>query len=116
MIVTTSYFSNWRKFKDDQDIYSIVRLKPKWSKYKNIIEFAPSTKLLRLYKDNKISEIEYIDMYRKEQEKIDHLKILNSLKSDNIVLICYEKTEDFCHRHILLKMLEEKGVNVKYEK
>ena len=30
----------------------------------------------------------------------------------DIALVCYEKSEDFCHRHLVAKWLKENGYNV----
>ena len=42
---------------------------------------------------------------------IKDLKLLVPNKS--IALICYEKPEDFCHRHLVAKWFSENGVNCK---
>ena len=42
------------------------------------------------------------------------IKDLKSLVNNNsIVLICYEKPDDFCHRHLVANWFNENGVNCK---
>lgn len=41
---------------------------------------------------------------------IDIEKLANS-KADNIILLCYEKPGDFCHRHLVADWLKENGVD-----
>lgn len=39
---------------------------------------------------------------------ISELEKLTNTKSDNIILICYEKSSDFCHRHLVSDWLRAK--------
>ena len=41
---------------------------------------------------------------------IDIEKLANS-RADNIILLCYEKPGDFCHRHLVADWLKENGVD-----
>jgi uncharacterized protein (DUF488 family) len=37
----------------------------------------------------------------------------NSIQSNDICLICYEKPNDFCHRHLVADWLNKNGVECK---
>jgi uncharacterized protein YeaO (DUF488 family) len=75
-----------------------------------IKEVSPSKKLLKDYKNKSINELEYKQRYISEME-IDKGH-LNSLKlrhgAGNIItLLCIEREGEFCHRHILKKLIEK---------
>lgn len=111
MNVYTSYFSNRRNFPDNFEVFSIVQYAPKWSKYRNIKDFAPSATLLRDYKRGDVTDKEYTIRYMLEMSRIDIESILKSIKSDNVIFVCYEKPNEFCHRHILRNILKRYGIN-----
>lgn len=110
MKIYTSYFANYRNFPKDYKIFSIVRLKPRWSKHINLQELAPSASLIGDYKKGVIDEKEYERRFRKEIKGRNIKKMLASLGYDKVVLVCYEKSEDFCHRHILRDVMKEQGL------
>ena len=105
-MIYTSYFANWRKFPAGFDQYSIARFSPVGFKGKSLLELSPSQEILSKYKNKKISNEEYEKLYIDQLKSIDVLSILNKL--GNSILLCYEKKEDFCHRHILSKYVKEK--------
>ena len=74
--------------------------------------FAPKWNIVIDLKNNKISEEEYTVLY--------HQQMLNSyenhqykwkelLNKDEVVLICFCKASDFCHRHLLAQYLVNIG-------
>lgn len=88
---------------------------PKWfpKKYlKDIkLNLSPTHKILTLYKNNDLDEESYINMFYEDvlnKNNINH--ILNQLTniSNKIVLLCYEKPFNFCHRHIVSYWLSQK--------
>lgn len=66
------------------------------------------------YKDGTIDEMTYTSRYRKQLDaKLFNIilsldTLIKQAKEKDIVLLCYEKPDSFCHRHILAKWLEEK--------
>lgn len=127
--IYTSYFAKIRHIKYNIDkpcFINIARfIKPEIFKdmHMSIEEFMPSSSILRVYKNNitwknlkKQTEEEYEQAYLKElEENKDKIELL--LKKhivpkleyfDNIFLMCYEKSGDFCHRNILRKFLKDK--------
>ena len=113
MKIYTSYFSNYRNFGDLHPV-SIALYLPKYFKGDKEYLLAPSKEILAL-KDN-------VDLYTKkfndELSRIDAkliFKLLKNFSSDkDVVLLCYEKPPQFCHRHLVAKWLE-KELNIKVE-
>ena len=108
MAIYTSYFANWRKFPEGAYTLGITRHPPK--NVQNWTALSPSDELLRAYKAGRISEHIYSRRYKSElayQSKEAVVTILRDLeqKHGNVVLCCYEKKGDFCHRQILAEWL-----------
>ena len=67
------------------------------------------------YKDQVISEEEYRIRYRRQLDlRKDALSrslaiIQRNAREKEVVLICYEATGSFCHRHILAQWLKDNG-------
>lgn len=86
---------------------------------KNILEFAPYRDFFHVWRDNigKIPEEEntryYIELYySRVLSKIDIEKLLENEKDP--ILLCYEDSSQFCHRHVLAEYINMKyGVEVK---
>lgn len=109
-MIRTSYFAGIKKFDlDISDCISISRNPPRGYKGKCLDVLAPSVELLCGMKNGYIGESAFNHKYLSEIEfaidgNFDKLKRL----IDGKVLLCYEKPEDFCHRHILAEWLREK--------
>ena len=116
--IYTSYFANSHNFPADTLTIGVTRFPPKDWKGINFIDLAPSEKLLRQYKNKEIDEYIFRILYLRElNSKFSNEEILATLKAlsnKDIILCCYEKPTDFCHRHILAEWL---GDNInEYEK
>lgn len=79
---------------------------------KNLSELAPKKEFWQKWHDNigKISEEENILYYVKEYyhqvlKKLDPGLLFESL-SNKTILLCYEESEEFCHRHLVAFWLE----------
>lgn len=126
----TSYYSNFRNIPKDYLCIGISRFVPiefKNSDYRNFIWasdnfLAPSESLLYDIKSDKITQEEYSKRYIEELIKsvpiktkyenlLDWIIAFDSEISFHeanwkaVVFMCYEKPTDFCHRHILRKLL-----------
>lgn len=110
-------FSRHSKYVRDGLIpISIASKAPKWYTGLEYLKLAPKWSFLREYKQGKISKFEYKDSYNllvlsdlSPTEVVNDLCDLlknNELYSDsannNIVLLCYEVTTDFCHRQLVV--------------
>ena len=116
MEIYTSYFANIKKL--DKDMYTFVSISlypPKWYEGKVYKKVAPSNEILMDWKQgNKDDEAKshYERMYNfKILRKLSAKDILNDLQElsegKDIVLLCFEKSMDFCHRHLLARFLEK---------
>ena len=115
MALYTSYFANWRNFPEGAKIIGITQYPPPgWTTSKqNWKGLAPSIELLSQYKNKQINETKFKSQYlneletkygNKKQDMINYFRDLSQEK--DIVLCCYEKKGDFCHRHILREWLQ----------
>ena len=112
--IYTSYFANWRNFPEGSLMIGVTRFPPTfWENGINIAALAPSEDLLRRYKNKQIDEYVFKTIYLTElADRGFNSKAVRNLlnavsKNRDIVLCCYEKPEDFCHRHILAEWLGE---------
>jgi len=112
-MILTSYFANWRKFPGNRKTISISRITPSWFKPDiEAKELAPSLKLLNDYKKGVVSDREYEEIYYKETlSKLDPFEIYDKYKDG--VFLCYESSEDFCHRQLVSKWLSQNSLPVK---
>ena len=84
-------------------------------------ELAPSKQLLKEYKAKKKTWEEFAKSFQSElkdqKESIDALKELKTKsKSGNITLLCYEKDDKPCHRHLLKRLIEDSKFEIKIQK
>jgi len=104
MAVYTSYFG---KYKGANGV-SIVRGRPSKFSGEQYLELAPPWSLIEGYKSGVYSKEDYTKKYiATVLNKLDPEKVYNDL--DGKVLLCYERSEDFCHRHIISKWLNDNG-------
>lgn len=93
---------------------AICRYPPKWYRGLTYKALAPPTPLLNAWNGGAITAKGYIRVYESE--------VLNNLNPDvvvgeltkladghDIVLLCYEKTGDFCHRQLVADWLNRAG-------
>ena len=114
-MIYTSYFSSKKYNKEDG--VSIARYNNFWKgeTYPNLY---PSEELLNWFK--KIDKVDQNDIWFTEQyERAYYEEILNKLDPHKVaadlegkVLLCYEKSEDFCHRHLVAAWLNSYGYKV----
>jgi hypothetical protein len=104
--IKTSYFAKYKK----PDGVSIAWHSPFWYKGPVYPALAPTESILMEYKTSKQDEAarqRYIKRYRDEVlSRLDPEKVARDL--DGKVMLCYEKPNDFCHRHLVVAWLEVK--------
>lgn len=86
---------------------SIARWTPPAIYIESYPDLFPSAQLLSDYKKFLITKEEYIETYNKQLEKLDSNKVYKDL--DGCILLCYEKSSDFCHRHLVGSWLKGNG-------
>ena len=109
-MIYTSYFANWRKFPPGAKVIGMARIMRFNNNWGQWLAAAPSEKLLKQWKNKQITEEQFAEIYLRELQ-IDKEKTRQQLwqleeQYNNVVLCCYEKKGDFCHRHILAEWLD----------
>ena len=122
MRIWTSYFANLKTL-EDNGIYcvAICNKIPTFFKGPNIESVSPNNSILWEYKKSGETDVDrerykqrYINevlcAYRFHPEYFTQLLESFSASENNkdIALLCYERPEDFCHRHILAEWLNER--------
>lgn len=107
----TSYFAKVKTFPANSKVYSIANSTP--FPMETISCVVPSWNLVSRYKQGLIDENDYIIEYiaMLEQNKIFILNSINNL-TDGAILCCYEKSDKFCHRHILADWLRQNNIKI----
>lgn len=117
MIYTSYYTKMSRLSAEDKIFLRVSNSQPSWFKHKTIpcTKFYPEWLLVEGVKNKTITEDEYKQAYllmlNKDPEfkskMQDKLKTLQKDNPDkNIVLLCWEAPDKFCHRHILADWLD----------
>lgn len=101
-MIKTSYFAGYKGTRG----VSIARWN-NWWKGETYKELAPPAELLTLYKKGLISKKGYTHVYKRYLKTLDVHKVAKDLNGK--VLLCYEKPEDFCHRHLVATWLQQAG-------
>ena len=119
-MIYTSYFA---KLKDVRDLgitpVSIAQGVPKGIEILSYKKLAPSWALIREYKQSKDTSFYTRIYFETILNKLNQYQVVSELvllaSSSDIALFCYEKPEDFCHRHIVsqwLSLILPKGEEV----
>ena len=110
MSVETSYF---KKEFNNPNAVSIAAKCPLFFKGREYKKLAPKYWFLKKYKQDGDKEF-YIKKYFEEVlNKLDPKKVYNEL-GENSILLCWESSEKFCHRHIVAEWLSKTiGVEIK---
>lgn len=121
MDIYTGYYAQMKKYvQADLVPVSIAYLMPVWYMGETCFELAPPRQLLKKYKDGILTPEGYTEEYKVFLDnEVKWSKVLKKLrgisskhKGKDLVLCCYEKPEDFCHRHILAEYLTDTGIDV----
>lgn len=84
------------------------KLAPKWSffnEWKNGTEYKGDNDYYICHFNNEV-----LDKLSVLQVIEDLQKIANTKDTDKIILLCYEKPGDFCHRHLVADWLTKNGL------
>lgn len=131
-MIYTSYFGKVKKIPEYMVPVSIAASTPKWfvnSGGKAFHTLAPRFSLVMDYKNKEIDTSEYTEKYSKQLADLDPKEIVDELTDifkfaheglptgvsvasnpdASVVLLCYEKPEDFCHRKLVADWLTENG-------
>ena len=122
--IYTTYFAKLKKLPRNIVPVSICRYPPSGFKGIQYKKLAPTGEILSSFKNNE-EKSAYIEQYNEEilskcnvHEVMDDLLCMTGLKGgpnglrDSIALVCFEKPEDFCHRHLVADWFKQNGYDV----
>lgn len=107
-MIYTSYYAKTKNI-DSSLLVNIARFVPKSMRttMPSYADVVPTAEMLLKYKKDQDCD-SYVKEYReKVLSKLSPAKVAKDLEGK--VLCCYEKSTDFCHRHILAEWLQENG-------
>lgn len=108
MKIYTSYYANIKNLIDCTPV-SIAGYAPTWYKGAQYKKLAPKWSFFSVWKENHDNDY-YIEHFFDEViNKLDINDVYRDLQKlsngKDIVLLCYETPEKFCHRHLVAKWL-----------
>lgn len=117
MIIHTTYFANLRNIPRNMVPIAICRGLPAWYSGLAYEKLAPTYDILMEYKLGEaggLAEDQYINRYRFEilsELDVDEVyeTLLDMAGGKPFCLVCYEKSDDFCHRHIVADWFNNNG-------
>lgn len=114
MNIYTSYFGKLRHLPKDIVPISICGKAPEWYTGLEYKRLAPKYKFFKEYKQDhdakKYTENYYDEVLRDLLHHEALLSLMRLSKGKDVCLLCYEKPEDFCHRHIVAKWFNDYGI------
>lgn len=119
-MIFTSNFSNWYKIRPSIMPVNIARFPPRGVVFRSYLPFVPPIHLLGKFKNGIWDEQAYEEYFRlnvlarlnaHKAEKEIHNLLSGSF--EDVVLLCYEAADKFCHRHIVREWFNENGICVK---
>lgn len=113
-MIYTSYFAYIKKLPESIVPIAISATVPASVEMLRYTELAPSFDILMDWKHDNNNE-RYVKEYNEKiLNPLDARQVISDLyklsRGKDIALICYEKPEDFCHRHLAAKWLTESGL------
>lgn len=118
MKIYTTYFANIRKLSSNIVPISVARYTPRWYFGASCVMLAPTEWMVNTWK-NDVGHLRY----KQEDYRADYYSnVLNRLNPGDVVtwlnvitggkdaaLCCFERPEEFCHRHLLADWLRKAG-------
>ena len=113
----TTYFANLKnlpktiipisicgKAPDGYNGLQYKKLAPKWSFFSVWKETKDNHYYVKCFDEQVLSQLDAQTVYAELKERAG---------SDDIALVCYEKPEDFCHRHLVANWFRENNIQIK---
>ena len=92
------------KAPDGYDGLQYKKLAPKWDFFKVWKETKDNHYYVRCFNEQVLSKLDARQVYKELTERAG---------TDNIALVCYEKPESFCHRHLVANWFRENGIEIR---
>lgn len=114
MVIYTSYFAKAKSIPDGYCTISIAASTPKWYYGAIMPDLAPPYALVRKYKQDG-DEASYTAAFKKQvlsklNPVVTVARIMSVGGGRKPVLLCYEKSGEFCHRHLIAEWLRENNI------
>lgn len=106
-MIKTGYFA---KFKGNNGV-AICLYPPKYFNGETYPSLAPTQRILEWYKSSPQDE-KAQDIYKRlyYRDVLNHLNVHDVARAlDGKVLLCFERPDEFCHRHIVAEWLNANG-------
>lgn len=118
MTIYTSYYAKSKKIPEDIVRISIAGKAPEYYTGIQYKALAPKYGFFMEWKKNHNNDFYVKHFYSEVLDNLNPKDVYNKLHELSVgkdcVLLCYEKSDDFCHRHIVAKWLEDNlGIIVK---
>lgn len=117
MRIYTSYFANLKKIPDEFTTIAICGKSPDWYTGLQYKRLAPSYSIWSEYNNSGDSERYTLRFNSEILSKLNIHETFQALENmsggKDIVLLCYESPEKFCHRHLVAEWLIMNGYDCK---
>ena len=120
-MIYTSYFAKLKSLPDNIVPISICGKAPDWYKGLQYKKLAPKYDFFMKWKENHDNDY-YIKCFNEQVlSKLSATDVVSDFSrlshgfntgENDICLICYEKSSDFCHRHLVANWLRQRGFDI----
>lgn len=112
-MILTSHFNKthpiYGRMSKHPDAISIALSSPRWFKGRKYLALAPSGDLLDAFKNRRINDAQYTQIYQAQVlDRLDPRQVHADL-GDETILLCWEASGKFCHRHLVAAWLKQAG-------
>ena len=108
-MIQTGYYAKIKSHTDQQNIVSISVSGPKWFYVRHrYVDLVPRYELLLNFRNNKITESQYVDQYNAMLHSLDPQKVYSDLLAFNPkpIICCHCGLKHMCHRHLVAEWLQ----------
>ena len=117
MKIYTSYFAKLKSLPPDIVPIAICAQIPRWYPGLRYLKLAPKYGFFTQWKKDHNNDY-YIKCFKAQVlQNLDAFRVLRDLEAlssgKDVALICYEKSSDFCHRHIVADWLNTYRLDVR---
>ena len=116
-MIYTTYFSNLINLPDNVIPISICGKPPYWWRGREYKKLAPKYEFFKVWKQTHDNDY-YVEQFNKQVlNNLNSAQVVNELfqmvpNDYTVALVCYEKPNQFCHRHLVADWLRSAGYEV----
>lgn len=115
--IYTTYFANLKNVPENSVVVSIAQFNPRGVNIPQCKDLAPSAELLTAYKKGQVNEQAYTATFMQQLASLPnlaqikaHMAKYTADQDKNLVFVCYEGKNKFCHRHLVAQFFSEFGI------